>query len=317
MSDNATQAEIDAIYSLHEPLYTGVAWTTVSASVVQLMFLAFQVCERDTQTDTQSVTEEILKPVNLLIFFMILTNLGSCVLYSPLTSALPFNLTFATSQVLGSLFQIIMMFYTWVRGRPVILAIAPSSTKTCFIVLHFYGILVSIATTLSIYCSISYEDTTLLYYAFNILSDLCSAVMIAFDIFVLTLYVLYMRQVHSDSHARDMSRRLHVISTFGAVTTVWNLLWQMEGDVATYVESSNTVAYWTMNLALNALYLLMPPVYLFIQLAMKEALYRTKMMEVEQKLATVDRAREMAHQNGFPAQQSSKLSESGGVKSRS
>ncbi|KAI8610336.1 hypothetical protein BC830DRAFT_1172801 [Chytriomyces sp. MP71] len=274
--------------------FEGAAWTTVGVSFLELLGLTLQIGLLERH-DNRNRWRTIVRPVNILLVSMILSNCASCMgfyYYCILYDPIGFTVAYAVFICFESTFQSLTMFYSWNRGKPIVELVFPIIVPSVWVFLSFSVLLFVALDAINVYAIIlgngyALPATDPVWISANVLSILTSTFAIAFDVLTLGCYIKYLRNLTEEKQDFEI-QRLHIISMYGIIASLWNLA-SFGITIATYWSSSWPDAVY---LAMTELTVLMPLVYLFIQLAMKYALVCERRREDERRHDIRERARQ-------------------------
>ncbi|KAI8608057.1 hypothetical protein BC830DRAFT_1156932 [Chytriomyces sp. MP71] len=289
MNATATEAQLTRYSERLNSLNHGIGWSTIVTSTLQLLMLAFLVRKSDRLDNESSFP----KPINLLLLLMILSNLAwnyiNSLTFSPIGAA------FCIAS--GAIYQITVSFYTLERGKPVFLAVAPYANRASKVLVFFVILLQVVSNTLCIY-TIEMWDSLLALNIMNVAQIIGNVLSLLFEVFVLYCYGWYIHSLREVSSLMDVSsniRQLRIISIYGTCTMVWNLFWQGIMNAYGFLMGSlpQTEAEYLVSMSVGGLMILMPTVYIFLQLGMKWALCNEHERELERMKQDLLSAREV------------------------
>ncbi|KAI8607907.1 hypothetical protein BC830DRAFT_1174885 [Chytriomyces sp. MP71] len=293
--------EVANVWDSQTQVYEISAWATAAMSLLQVMILATQIfwIEPGRLASHAAAWKATTRPANLQIFFMILATCGKVISFNYnwfTVDMVGGSVTYALSCFFTTSFQILMLFYTWNRGHAVVELVRPGSMAAILGVLCLLPILqttsnalLAVAVTINYVTGESYYNT---YWIVGGYLGIAGAILFAaFECFILFCYFLYLRQMTRENRNND-GERLLVISRYGVVTMVWNLLHLvvirvLMGYDWILTDVLNVQCY----VVLAALDILMPIVYIFIQLGMKWALHEAKLRDSNRKKSAIHNAR--------------------------
>ncbi|KAI8620637.1 hypothetical protein BC830DRAFT_1164356 [Chytriomyces sp. MP71] len=208
--------EVANVWDSQTQVYEISAWATAAMSLLQA-----RESRRSVEGDD----------ANLQIFFMILATCGKVISFNYnwfTVDMVGGSVTYALSCFFTTSFQILMLFYTWNRGHAVVELVRPGSMAAILGVLCLLPILqttsnalLAVAVTINYVTGESYYNT---YWIVGGYLGIAGAILFAaFECFILFCYFLYLRQMTRENRNND-GERLLVISRYGVVTMVWNLL---------------------------------------------------------------------------------------------
>ncbi|KAI8609452.1 hypothetical protein BC830DRAFT_1150417 [Chytriomyces sp. MP71] len=300
--------EVTNLESLGTTIYTWMTWIVICVSIVQVVALGGQTIwlEGNGQPIQKLLKLLLLKPINLLLLLMIVSNLLINAFYylslSSHEAVASYLSTISTSSLL-----ILMMIYSWERGKPVILAVSPHIAWPCkAVVLTFTSSQIAAnASNLSsnLFRGNNLEASITTWQVYQGLLIVTAVLLLGFEFFTLAVYALYLSRARRADLSADV-RRLQVISAYGVASALWNLVWQVIVNVNNHVPlDGNSLARLRLALWLTSFELGMPAVYLGLQLAMKLHLWKETAREVERKKGLVDRARQVVKNASGPGSQ--------------
>ncbi|KAJ3291026.1 hypothetical protein HDU79_002740 [Rhizoclosmatium sp. JEL0117] len=294
-TDAPTSWEIwDTYYSSGSTAILQDVWITIIAFFIQLLYLGTLVWRDLVQTRFLMSTKTIFTSVNLVLFLMILSYGGSVTVNLLPRSYPAFSVYVAsdlTANALFYMFEIFVFVYTLNRGLPVIEVVIPRSRPYLHPIIAIYSLLLLsqfITIVLSWYPDI-YINILDLYFYLNIANY---AVVISFDLFVTGVYGYYLKTVEGS----DLNvRRLVLISKFGCgsmiciqillISTIYYSQLQLNDFPAVSIQ------VWIL---LVHLQYLIPLVYIFLQLWMKQTLQNEQLLEIERRIQSIESARQMS-----------------------
>ncbi|TPX75967.1 hypothetical protein CcCBS67573_g02757 [Chytriomyces confervae] len=254
-----------------------IIWGTVSVSIFQFGVLTLQLYgETRTPVDETHTTRrrKPLKPLNALLYALILTNLFSIICWYELYITLDPTLSIfflSLNNITASAYQVAIMFYVWMRGFPVLSSIVPKSLPylkllcAVEIVLQvaLNAVLVALATTDPE--SSAYETETEIY---NGLYIAAAVILIAFDVYVFGCYFAYLNSHVDDA---DLVKKLSLIARFGIFSCLWVVCWQVSAILPSYLHYYS-IEYRCLSVFFN----MSPLVYNGIQMWMKWELWKLR-----------------------------------------
>ncbi|KAJ3222529.1 hypothetical protein HDU81_009822 [Chytriomyces hyalinus] len=268
---------VEDFNNLQKILDKVIIWGTVSVSILQFGVLTLQLYgeTRPSADETHSTRRrKPLKPLNALLYGLILTNLFSIVCWYELYITLDPTLSIfflSLNNITASAYQVGIMFYVWMRGFPVLSSIVPKSLPylkflcAVEIVLQvaLNVVLVLLATTDP--DSPAYEIETNIYNGLYIAS---AVILIAFDVYVFGCYFAYL-STHVDD--AELVKKLALIARFGIFSCLWVVCWQVSAILPSYL-SYYSIEYRCLSVFFN----LSPLVYNGIQMWMKWELWKLR-----------------------------------------
>ncbi|KAI8613777.1 hypothetical protein BC830DRAFT_1082420 [Chytriomyces sp. MP71] len=293
--------EVAAVWDSQTQVYEISAWATAAISLVQVMILATQIfwIEPGGLASRIAAWRATTRPANLQIFFMILATCGQVISYNYnwfTVDMVGGSVTYALTCFFTTSLQILMLFYTWNRGRAVVELVRPRFMATLRGVLYLFPVLQTTSNALLVVAvTINYVTGESYYNNYWIVGGylgITAAILFAlFESFILVCYFLYLRQMTRENRNND-GERLQVISRYGVASMVWNLIHLI---VIRVLMSYNWILTDMLNvqcyIVLDALDILMPLVYISIQLSMKWALHRAKVRDSDRKKSAIYNAR--------------------------
>ncbi|KAI8615934.1 hypothetical protein BC830DRAFT_245359 [Chytriomyces sp. MP71] len=302
---DTTQSELNHIYDLQSQTILLVAWAVSAVSLLQIIWLGAQVwTERHSVILKATRVPSVVTPVNLVIFFMILSNSGYC--WSLCESWISTESSVAlASFIMEGFFSVsfrgCLIAYTWIRGRPIIELVSPGGAIFVRIILVVHGIGLIAEWIVIILIAAGASNAT----PYNVISLTNSVLLVTSDVLVMSFYLLYLRRIRVEHHTVVTSdNKLQIISRYGCLSTTWLILWYSVSEVTTLTDWNSTdVTVQRRFLYLIPLSKALATIFICIQQLMKWSLQNQRKLNESSKITTVEKAKLKSTQHSVSALQ--------------
>ncbi|ORY45471.1 hypothetical protein BCR33DRAFT_168981 [Rhizoclosmatium globosum] len=248
-------------------------WVVFGVSLLQLCILLKLIWNERIKPTLLAFFKASLTRFNVMLFSMILIMF---LVSLPLDSTQIWFNTYSNLLISG--FHILALYYSWFRGIPVIDVLMPMVRPYVFAWLVVYSILLAIIDALIIVIDFSlnseFQDIMKNYLGY--LDVVSGFLAFGFEAFVVGVYGYYLWRMKEQDFGVNTSRE-RIICIYGAIGTLFIFLLQLSIILVvnwTQLEVPTvSVELLTIVLSVQAF---SPTAYLFVQLAMKRALFVNK-----------------------------------------
>ncbi|ORY38634.1 hypothetical protein BCR33DRAFT_720647 [Rhizoclosmatium globosum] len=268
---------------VYNPINNIECWVIQAVSIVQLVLLSKLIHDERPEPTWDALRKVVTTPFNLMLVIMILVVAAD---YLPTQqSSLIYNVF---GNILFYTFQVMCLWYTWLRGVPVVRIMIPKAKFVVIVGLVAYMFVISI-TCVFIGITNYTTDLTLLNAlnsSFVWLNGISGSIALLLDMFVITVYSLYLRSIRKNGFDIDTSRE-RLLCRYGIAGALWVFILESSTVAGVYLsfyeEPPLSVGAWVLIWSLQTL---SPSFYLFVQLSLKRALLLNKGRSWEDKMAS-------------------------------
>ncbi|KAI8610337.1 hypothetical protein BC830DRAFT_758319 [Chytriomyces sp. MP71] len=302
---DAVQSELNDIYNLQGETVLLIAWAVSAVSLLQVIWLGAQVwIERQSVILKGTRVPSVVTPVNLVIFFMILANVGYCWSLCESWISLESSVALASfimEEFFSVSFRVCLIAYTWIRGRPIIELVSPEGAIFVRIILFIHGTCLIAEWALLILIAAGAFHAA----PYNAVCLTNSVLLVTCDVLVMSFYLLYLRRIRGEHHSVATSdNKLQIISRYGCLSTAWLILWYSVSEATTLIDWSSTdVTVQRRFLYLIPLSKALATIFIVIQQFMKWSLQNQRKLNDGSKITEVEKAKLKSTQNSVSTPQ--------------
>ncbi|KAI8608877.1 hypothetical protein BC830DRAFT_1085897 [Chytriomyces sp. MP71] len=276
---NVTQTELAYILILQNQFIIVESQAISLAALLQLLLLGILVWIKKTRDATQPA----FTLVNCVLVLILLSYGGEIWSYyeywinsDPEIEVTTYGLYLFFSKSL----MFLLMYYSWLRGRPVIAMVAPRS------VAFFHGLLALYAASLTVNLVLSAltDSTPEIITANKTITTINSILLCIFDFLSVLAFTIHLSTYKTRNNDPD-KEKLKAISIYGFISTTWLLFWFSVSLVQEFTNwNVMTVEVQRKYLILFALEIAIPLIYILIQLLIKASALRKRRETVSYKI---------------------------------